>query len=58
MRLCENRICRLLYMYVNGVGEFVLQALEKMAQDNNGTVICPKTKEVFPYKKIEKVYVM
>ncbi|XP_060829339.1 E3 ubiquitin-protein transferase MAEA [Bombus pascuorum] len=34
------------------------QALEKMAQENNGTVICPKTKEVFPYKKIEKVYVM
>jgi len=32
--------------------------LEKMAQENNGTVICPKTKEVFPYKKIEKVYVM
>lgn len=38
--------------------QFLLQALEKMAQENNGTVICPKTKEVFPYKKIEKVYVM
>lgn len=34
------------------------QALEKMAQENNGIVICPKTKEEFPYKKIEKVYVM
>ncbi|KOC65070.1 Macrophage erythroblast attacher [Habropoda laboriosa] len=34
------------------------QALKKMAQENNDTVICPKTKEVFPYKKIEKVYVM
>ncbi|XP_020284510.1 macrophage erythroblast attacher [Pseudomyrmex gracilis] len=34
------------------------EALDKMAQENNGTVICPKTKEVFPYKKIEKVYVM
>ncbi|XP_058795938.1 E3 ubiquitin-protein transferase MAEA [Phymastichus coffea] len=34
------------------------KALEKMAQENNGTVICPKTKEVFPFKKIEKVYVM
>ncbi|XP_012255512.2 E3 ubiquitin-protein transferase MAEA [Athalia rosae] len=33
-------------------------ALEKMALENNGTVVCPKTKEVFPYKKIEKVYVM
>jgi len=29
-----------------------------MAQENNGIVICPKTKEVFQYKKIEKVYVM
>lgn len=29
-----------------------------MAQENNGTVICPKTKEKFPFKKIEKVYVM
>lgn len=29
-----------------------------MAQENNGIVICPKTKEEFPYKKIEKVYVM
>ncbi|KAL7286147.1 hypothetical protein TKK_0019590 [Trichogramma kaykai] len=34
------------------------KALEKMAQENNGSVICPKTKEVFPFKKIEKVYVM
>ncbi|KAK0183238.1 hypothetical protein PV327_001298 [Microctonus hyperodae] len=34
------------------------KALEKMAQENNGAVICPKTKEVFPFKKIEKVYVM
>lgn len=42
---------------VNLVSLF-FQALEKMAQENNGTVVCPKTKEVFPYKKIEKVYVM
>jgi len=35
-----------------------LQALEKMAEENNDTVICPKTKEAFSYKKIEKVYVM
>ncbi|XP_074108284.1 E3 ubiquitin-protein transferase Katazuke [Cotesia typhae] len=34
------------------------KALEKMAQANNGAVTCPKTKEVFPFKKIEKIYVM
>lgn len=34
------------------------QALEQMARDNNGQVICPKTKEVYAYKKVEKVYVM
>ncbi|XP_060528117.1 E3 ubiquitin-protein transferase MAEA isoform X2 [Cylas formicarius] len=34
------------------------QALEVMAKANNGQVICPKTKEVFPFKKVEKVYVM
>ncbi|XP_017773372.1 PREDICTED: macrophage erythroblast attacher [Nicrophorus vespilloides] len=34
------------------------QALEQMAKDNNGQVVCPKTKEKFPFKKVEKVYVM
>ncbi|KAJ8920173.1 hypothetical protein NQ315_011834 [Exocentrus adspersus] len=34
------------------------QALEQMARENNGQIICPKTKEVFPFKKLEKVYVM
>ncbi|CAH0381822.1 unnamed protein product [Bemisia tabaci] len=34
------------------------QALKQMALENNGQVICPKTKEIFPYKKVEKVYVM
>lgn len=34
------------------------RALQKMAQDNNGQIICPKTKEMFPYKKVEKVFVM
>lgn len=29
-----------------------------MASENNGNVICPKTKETFPYKKVEKVFVM
>lgn len=34
------------------------QALMQMAAENNGQVICPKTKEIYPYKKVEKVYVM
>lgn len=34
------------------------QALQQMAAENNGQVICPRTKDVFPYKKVEKVYVM
>lgn len=34
------------------------QALTKMAAENNGQVMCPKTKEIFQYKKAEKVYVM
>ncbi|XP_054263124.1 E3 ubiquitin-protein transferase MAEA isoform X1 [Macrosteles quadrilineatus] len=34
------------------------QALLQMAADNHGQVICPKTKDIFPYKKVEKVYVM
>ncbi|CAH1987553.1 unnamed protein product [Acanthoscelides obtectus] len=34
------------------------QALTQMARENNGQVICPKTKEVFPFKKVEKVFVM
>ncbi|XP_063222966.1 E3 ubiquitin-protein transferase MAEA [Bacillus rossius redtenbacheri] len=34
------------------------KALEQMASENNGQIICPKTKEVFPFKKLEKVFVM
>ncbi|CAG9772796.1 unnamed protein product [Ceutorhynchus assimilis] len=34
------------------------QALALMAKENDGQVKCPKTKEVFPYKKAEKVFVM
>lgn len=37
---------------------FILQALDQMARENNGQITCPKTKEVYPYKKVEKVYVM
>ncbi|KAF5298077.1 hypothetical protein FQA39_LY11845 [Lamprigera yunnana] len=34
------------------------QALEQMARENEGQVICPKTKEMFPFKKLDKVFVM
>ncbi|XP_056633010.1 E3 ubiquitin-protein transferase MAEA [Diorhabda carinulata] len=34
------------------------QALMEMARQNNGQVICPKTKEVFQFMKVEKVFVM
>lgn len=34
------------------------QALLQMAAENNGQIICPRTKDIFPYKKVEKVFVM
>ncbi|BES96221.1 CRA [Nesidiocoris tenuis] len=34
------------------------QSLLTMAEENYGKVICPRTQEVFPYSKAEKVYVM
>jgi len=34
------------------------QALKNMAASNNGIVTCPRTKEMFPLKDAEKVYVM
>ncbi|CAH1404267.1 unnamed protein product [Nezara viridula] len=34
------------------------QSLLQMAADNNGQIICPRTKEIFPYQKAEKVFVM
>ncbi|KDR16975.1 macrophage erythroblast attacher [Zootermopsis nevadensis] len=34
------------------------KALEQMANENNSQIICPKTKEVYPFKKLEKVFVM
>ncbi|XP_046383969.1 E3 ubiquitin-protein transferase MAEA [Ischnura elegans] len=34
------------------------QSLSQMAAENNGQVICPKTKEVFPFKLAEKVFVV
>lgn len=33
-------------------------ALRNMARENNGKIICPRTKEVFEMKDAEKVYVM
>ena len=37
---------------------FHLQALHGMASENDGHVICPKTKESFRVDQAEKVYVM
>uniref|UniRef100_A0A0K2UIZ2 Macrophage erythroblast attacher n=1 Tax=Lepeophtheirus salmonis TaxID=72036 RepID=A0A0K2UIZ2_LEPSM len=34
------------------------QALVKMADENDGQVICPRTKEIYPFRDCEKVYVM
>ncbi|XP_073969759.1 E3 ubiquitin-protein transferase Katazuke [Rhodnius prolixus] len=34
------------------------QSLLQMAAENNGQVICPRTKEVFPYSSTDKVFVM
>ena len=30
----------------------------KMAADNEGQIVCPRTKEIFAYSELEKVYVM
>jgi len=34
------------------------QALTKMARENNGNIVCPRTKEVFSLSAASKVYVM
>ena len=34
------------------------QALIKMASENDGQIICPRTKEIFSFSDCEKVYVM
>ena len=34
------------------------QALKAMANDNNGRITCPRTKEIFDIKEAEKVFVM
>ena len=33
-------------------------ALIKMATENDGQIVCPRTKEIFSYSDAEKVYVM
>lgn len=34
------------------------QALLKMSAENEGQIVCPRTKEIFAYSELEKVYVM
>jgi len=34
------------------------QALLKMAEQNGGQIVCPRTKEIYPLTDLEKVYVM
>jgi len=34
------------------------QALIKMANENDGQIICPRTKEIYPILELEKVFVM
>jgi len=36
----------------------IFQALRQIALENSGQIICPRTKEVFPFKQAEKVFVM
>ena len=35
-----------------------LQALTKMAADNDNRVVCPRTKEIYTLDEAEKVFVM
>ena len=34
------------------------RALEAQARQNEGQVICPRTKEIYSFKDAEKVYIM
>jgi hypothetical protein len=29
-----------------------------MSEENEGQIVCPRTKEIFAYSELEKVYVM
>ena len=54
LRLDENnRPMMLPNGFVYGYG-----ALAKMAQENDGQIVCPRTKEIYPIAEVEKVFVM
>lgn len=36
----------------------IFQALTQMASENNGTIVCPRTRQTYNIKDAEKVYVM
>ena len=36
----------------------MMQALRKMAEDNDNRVVCPRSKEIFSMDEVEKVFVM
>ena len=49
----NNRPMMLPNGFVYGYG-----ALAKMAQENDGQIVCPRTKEIYPIAEVEKVFVM
>ena len=34
------------------------QAMMRMSMENDGRIVCPRTKEIYPFSQLEKVYVM
>lgn len=61
----ENRSILFIYSVINFNNNkkiyfilFYFKALVEMANQNNGQIICPKTKELYWLKQAEKVYVM
>ena len=48
-------ILKLLFLSGHVYGE---RALEAQALQNEGQVICPRTKEIYSFKDAEKVYIM
>lgn len=43
---------------MNDTFVFNFQALVEMANQNNGQILCPKTRDLYWLKQAEKVYVM
>ena len=37
---------------------YFFQALKIMAAENNGTVVCPKTSEMFQFSEAKKVFIL